>query len=33
LTFAHPESGEVLSFKSELPGDLARLRATLGAQR
>jgi 23S rRNA pseudouridine1911/1915/1917 synthase len=33
LAFAHPESGDVLNFKSELPSDLARLRAALGAQR
>jgi 23S rRNA pseudouridine1911/1915/1917 synthase len=31
LDFQHPTSGEILKFKSALPGDLARLRESLGA--
>jgi 23S rRNA pseudouridine1911/1915/1917 synthase len=31
LAFEHPRSGEVLEFFSELPGDLTRLRHSLGA--
>jgi 23S rRNA pseudouridine1911/1915/1917 synthase len=32
LAIEHPISGERLEFRSELPGDLARLRSSLGAQ-
>ena len=32
LAIEHPVSGQRLEFRSELPGDLARLRACLGAQ-
>jgi 23S rRNA pseudouridine1911/1915/1917 synthase len=31
LIFQHPTSGEVLEFRSELPGDLARLSNVLAA--
>jgi len=31
LAFEHPISGEILEFRSELPGDLARLSAVLAA--
>jgi 23S rRNA pseudouridine1911/1915/1917 synthase len=31
LAFAHPESGDILEFKSELPADLRRLRDGLAA--
>jgi 23S rRNA pseudouridine1911/1915/1917 synthase len=29
LTIEHPKTGQTLEFKSELPGDLARLRCAL----
>jgi 23S rRNA pseudouridine1911/1915/1917 synthase len=32
LTIEHPVTGQPLAFRSELPGDLARLRSCLGAQ-
>ncbi|MGH6770167.1 MAG: RluA family pseudouridine synthase [Xanthobacteraceae bacterium] len=32
LTIAHPVTGDVLEFRSELPGDLVRLRQSLGTQ-
>jgi 23S rRNA pseudouridine1911/1915/1917 synthase len=32
LAIEHPITGKVLEFQSELPGDLARLRVSLGAQ-
>jgi 23S rRNA pseudouridine1911/1915/1917 synthase len=32
LTIEHPVTGQALEFRSELPGDLARLRSCLGAQ-
>jgi 23S rRNA pseudouridine1911/1915/1917 synthase len=31
LTIAHPDTGDILEFRSELPGDLRRLRAGLVA--
>ena len=31
LGFEHPLSGDALEFRSELPGDLLRLRHSLGA--
>jgi 23S rRNA pseudouridine1911/1915/1917 synthase len=33
LDIEHPVTGESLEFRSELPGDLLRLRSSLGAQR
>jgi 23S rRNA pseudouridine1911/1915/1917 synthase len=33
LGVEHPSRGEYLEFRSELPGDLGRLRSSLGAQR
>jgi 23S rRNA pseudouridine1911/1915/1917 synthase len=33
LTVSHPNSGEILRFRSELPPDLARLHAMLAAMR
>jgi 23S rRNA pseudouridine1911/1915/1917 synthase len=33
LGFEHPLTTESLEFRSELPGDLARLRTSLGAHR
>jgi 23S rRNA pseudouridine1911/1915/1917 synthase len=33
LGFEHPQTAESLEFRSELPGDLARLRDSLGAQQ
>jgi hypothetical protein len=32
LAIKHPETGEVLEFQSELPGDLRRLRDALRAE-
>jgi hypothetical protein len=32
LAIEHPVTGQSLEFRSELPGDLARLRACLGAE-
>jgi 23S rRNA pseudouridine1911/1915/1917 synthase len=32
LTIEHPSQGKELAFRSELPGDLCRLRHSLGAQ-
>jgi len=32
LTIEHPSQGKELAFRSELPGDLGRLRHSLGAQ-
>jgi 23S rRNA pseudouridine1911/1915/1917 synthase len=32
LTIEHPSQGKELAFRSELPGDLRRLRHSLGAQ-
>jgi 23S rRNA pseudouridine1911/1915/1917 synthase len=32
LAIEHPVTGQSLEFRSELPGDLARLRECLGAQ-